>query len=101
MPNLNAGLGQNFSFGRATGNDNITTSQSLASTNFNVSTSMPLFSGLRITNQIASDKLNLQAAIEDLNKAKEDLTLNVTAYYLNILYNKELVNITQEQVNLS
>ena len=101
VPNLNAGLGQNFSFGRATGNDNITTSQSLASTNFNVSTSMPLFSGLRITNQIASDKLNLQAAIEDLNKAKEDLTLNVTAYYLNILYNKELVNITQEQVKLS
>jgi len=101
VPNLNAGLGQNFSFGRATGNDNITSSQSLASTNFNVSTSMPLFHGLSITNQIASDKLNLQASIDDLNKAKEDLTLNITAYYLNILYNKELLNITKEQVTLS
>ncbi|HRS67409.1 MAG TPA: TolC family protein [Paludibacteraceae bacterium] len=101
VPNLSAGLVQNFSFGRATGNDNITTSQSLASTNFTISTSMPLFSGFRIANQIASDKLNLQAAIEDLNKAKEDLTLNVTAFYLNVLYNKELVNITQEQVKLS
>lgn len=101
VPNLNAGLGQNFSFGRATGSNNITTSQSIASTNFNVSTSMPLFHGLRITNQIASDKLNLQASIEDLNKAKEDLTLNITAYYLTILYNKELLTITQEQVKLS
>ncbi|MDD3405998.1 MAG: TolC family protein [Sphingobacteriia bacterium] len=101
VPNLNANVGQNFSFGRATGNDNITTSQSMASTSFGVSSSMPLFSGLRITNQIASDKLNLQAAVEDLNKAKESLTINVTGYYLNILYYKELLAIANNQIILS
>src|SRR5574344_1497360 len=45
VPNLNANVGQNFSFGRATGNDNITTSQSMGATSFGVSTSMPIFTG--------------------------------------------------------
>lgn len=101
VPNLNAGLDQNFSFGRAAGSDNVISSQSVATTSFNVSSSMPLFTGLRIINQIASDKLNLQAAIEDLNKAKEDLSLQITAYYLNILYYKELLAIADEQITIS
>lgn len=101
VPDLNAGVNQNFSFGRATGNDNITTSQSMASTGFSVSTSMPIFTGLRVTNQIKADKLNLLAAVEDLNKAKEDVSLNVASYYLNVLYNKDLLVVAEHQVQLS
>ena len=101
VPDLNAGVNQNFAFGRATGNDNITTSQSMASTGFSVSTSMPIFTGLRVTNQIKADKLNLLAAVEDLNKAKEDVSLNVASYYLNVLYNKDLLVVAEHQVQLS
>lgn len=101
LPDLNAGLGQDFSFGRATGKDNVTVDQSMGNTTFRLSTSMPIFTGLRITNQIKADKLDLQAATDDLSKAQEDLTLQIAGFYLNVLYNKELVAIADDQVAIS
>lgn len=40
-------------------------------TNMSVSTSIPLFTGLEIPNQYALAKLNLKAALADLEKAKK------------------------------
>jgi outer membrane protein len=62
---------------------------------------MPVFEGFRIPNNIAVRKLNLMAATESLNKAKEDLALNVTSCFLQALYNKEILNIAELQVNLT
>ena len=64
-------------------------------------TSIPLFTGMQIPNSIALSKLNLKAAIEDLNKAKEDISIQVASYYLQVLFNEELVKIAQRQVELS
>lgn len=101
LPDLSAGIGQNFSFGRATGQDNVILNQSQASTSLNVGTTIPLFTGLRNLNQIRGGKLDLKAAISDLEKAKEDLALNVTAYYLQVLYTNALHGIAVEQLKLS
>ena len=46
-------------------------------------------------------KLNLKAAIEDLNKAKEDISIQVTSYYLQVLFNEELAKVAHNQVALS
>ena len=59
LPDLNAGIGQNFSFGRATSNNNVIVNQSQAATSMNVGTTIPIFTGLRNLNQIKSSKLNL------------------------------------------
>ncbi len=42
-PSVNASVGQNISFGRATGLDNVIVNRSQASTSFGVNASMPLF----------------------------------------------------------
>ncbi len=67
----------------------------------NLSTNVPLFTGLQLSNQYSLAKLNLQAAIEDLNKAKEDIAINVTSAYLQVLFNLELNKVAQNQVELS
>ena len=67
----------------------------------NLSTNVPLFTGLQLSNQYSLAKLNLQAAIEDLNKAKEDIAINVTSAYLQVLFNLELNKVAQSQVDLS
>ena len=56
---------------------------------------------MQLTNNIALAKLNLKAAVEDLNKAKEDISIQVTSNYLQVLFNKELSKIAHEQVMLS
>ncbi|MDE6181081.1 MAG: TolC family protein [Phocaeicola sp.] len=101
LPNLNGNVGQSFNFGRALQADNTYGNHNTANTNFSLSTSVPLFTGLRIPNNIALSKLNLKAAIEDLNKAKEDISISVTSAYLQILFNKELAKVAHNQVELS
>lgn len=101
LPDLNSSMDQSFYFGRGPGRDGTYQDQSQASSSFGISTSVPVFNGLRIMNQVRARKFDLQAAIEDLNKAKEDLALNVTAYYLKVLLNKELERIAADQIKLS
>jgi outer membrane protein len=62
---------------------------------------MPVFDGLKIPNDIAAKKLNLQAAMASLEKAKDDLAINIASYYVQVLYNKEILKIAQLQVELT
>lgn len=62
LPNLNGNVGQSFNFGRALQADNTYGDRNTKNTNFSLSTSIPLFTGLRIPNNIALSKLNLKAA---------------------------------------
>ena len=101
LPNLSANVGQSFNFGRGLQADNTYADTNTKSTNFSVGTSIPLFTGLEIPNTIALSKLNLQAAMEDLNKAKEDISMQVTSYYLQVLFNEELAKVAHDQVKLS
>lgn len=101
LPDLNAGIGYNFSFGRGTSADNTRKTETLRTGSFDVSASMPLFQGLRINRQIKGSQLDLAAAMEDLERAREDVAVNVMTRYLEVLYNKELVGIAERQLDLS
>ncbi|MGL4853065.1 MAG: TolC family protein [Phocaeicola sp.] len=101
LPNLNGGVGHSFNFGRALQADNTYASRNTNNTNFSLSTSVPLFTGMQIPNNIALAKLNLKAATEDLNKAKNDISVQVASAYLQILYAYELTKVAKEQVDLS
>ena len=101
MPSLNANLGQNLYFGRTPSRDGVIVDQNSANSSFQVQLNVPLFEGFKIQNTIAVRKLNLMAATESLNKAQEDLSLNVASYFFQALYNKEILSIAELQVNLT
>lgn len=101
LPNLNAGIGQNWSFGRGQTSSGLYESQTLSNSNLNISSSTPIFTGFQISNQIAKSKLDLEAATQQLERAKEDLSLNITSLYLQVLFNKEILKVNEEQLALS
>ncbi|MBQ4162906.1 MAG: TolC family protein [Parabacteroides sp.] len=101
LPSLNANVGQNFDFGRSPSKTGVIVDQNSANTSASINLSMPIFDGFQIPNDIAAKKLDLKAAIETLNKAKEDLAINVVSFYLQVLYNKEVKKIAELQVALS
>ncbi|MDR0420335.1 MAG: TolC family protein [Prevotellaceae bacterium] len=102
LPNLSATANQTFSFGRgASPADNSYQSLNSSSTSLSLSSTVPLFTGFQIPNEIAAAKFDLQAAIADFEKAREDIELAVISAYLQILYNKELLEITINQQALS
>ncbi len=71
------------------------------SNSFGLSTTVPLFTGFEIPNQQALTKLNLKAAMADLEKAKNDIAINVASAYLQVLFNQELSKVASGQVTLS
>jgi len=101
LPDLNASGGQNWSFGRTQIRTGLYENSNQSSTNLSLGSSIPLFTGFRIPNEIARDKLNLETSVRNLEKAKDDLALNVASLFLQVLFNKELLKINQEQLALS
>ena len=102
LPNINAGAGQRWNFGRTNNTPTgIYENQTISNTSVSVSSSTPLFTGFRIPNQIEQNKLQLETVIQNLEKAKEDLSLNVALLFLNVLFNKELLKVNEEQLTLS
>ena len=98
LPNLDASASQNFSFGRGLTSDNTYTNKSTSSTSFSLGTSVPLFTGLRIPNTIKLNKLNLEASTADLEKAKNDICVQVAQAYVQILYNLEIADVARRQI---
>ena len=110
LPNLNGNAGQSWNWGRTqtaikdekSGNySTVYVNTSSNGTNLNLSTSIPLFTGLEIPHQYTLAKLNLKAAVADLEKAKEDLAIQVASVYLQVLFNQELHAIAQTEVDIS
>ena len=71
LPNLNASIGTDFSFGRTLAADNTYRSDNQTSGSVSVAASMPLFEGLRINREIKGSKLDLAAAVADLALSTE------------------------------
>lgn len=101
LPDLNGSIGENFSFGRALTSDNTYMNRSTQSTSFSVGTSVPILTGGRIPADIKVRKLNLQAALQDFNHARENVALSVTSSYLEAICQKDLVQVAERQVELS
>ena len=100
LPGVSAGASQNFSFGRGLTEDNTYTHANTASTSFSVGADLPLFNGLRIQNNIALSQLNLAAATQDLEKARDDIRVAVAQAYVQILYNQEILAVAERQVEI-
>lgn len=110
LPNLNASAGQSWNWGRtqtAIKNENtgdystVYVNANSHGTNMDVRTNVPIFTGFDIPNQYALSKLNLKAAIADLDKAKEDISINIAEAYLKVMFNEELHQVALGQVALS
>ena len=98
LPDLSGSVGQNFSFGRGLTADNTYSNTNTSSTSFSLGTSVPLFTGFQIPNQIKLNQLNLEAATADLEKAKDDIRMQVAQAYVQILYNIEIADVAHRQV---
>ena len=98
LPDLSAGVNQNFSFGRGLTMDNTYTNKNTSSTSLQLGASVPLFTGFEIPNQIKLNQLNLEAATADLEKAKNDIRMQVAQAYVQILYDMEIADVAHRQI---
>src|ERR1041385_3806167 len=102
FPTLNASANQNYYFGRSV--DPTTyqfTTNQIRSNSFSLTSSLVLFEGFRLQNTLKQSNLNYLSAKYDLQKIQNDISLNVVTFYLQVLYNKDLLKQAQEQTAAS
>ena len=101
LPNLNASAGQSWNFGRSLNANNTYQSANSAQTSFGIGSSLVLFDGLKMKHNIDIRKADMYASEQDLEKIKQDITTSVAAGFLQILLNKELLQIATDQQELT
>jgi outer membrane protein len=99
LPSLNATVSQEMSFGRSQQSDGIYKALNTATSGVRVGTSVVIFNGNSINNNIANQNIALKKSFEDLQKAKDDVVLNIASGYLEILFAKELIKVSEAQVD--
>ena len=110
LPQVSGSASQSWNWGRtqtavvdeATGDySTVYVNTNNKNTSMSLGASLPLFTGLQLPNQNSLAKLNLKAAVADLDKAKEDIAINIASSYLQALFCRELLDVARSQAELS
>jgi outer membrane protein len=103
FPTLNAGASHNFSFGRALDETTyeFTQNQEVQTSNFSINSSITIFDGFQKWNTIDKNRFSLLASLQDLERIKNDISLNIASAYLQILFNQELVEVSLNQLAIT
>ena len=90
LPSVNGSAGYTYNFGKSINPyTNLSTNQEVQSMNLSATGNLPIFNGFQISNNLSQSKYEYMASNENLMKIKNDISLNVAAAYLQVLYSKE------------
>ncbi len=98
IPSVNASANEALNLGKnidPTTNSFVT--EAYHSTNMGISSSYNLFNGLQNANTIRQYRLTVEAGQYDIEKAKNDVTLNITTGYLQVLFANEILSVAKSQ----
>jgi len=100
LPTAGLNANQTFSFG--TNKDPFTNqfqAVNVRGNNFTASALVTLFSGFQLRNTIKQGTLDAQAARVDIDKARNDLSLNVASSFLQLLLAQELIRASEARLS--
>ena len=100
LPGVSAGASQSWSFGRSLTIDNTYANTNTASTSFSIGADMTLFAGGRISGNIHNARLGLEAAMSDLERIKDDVRVQVAQAFIQIVYNRSILDVARNQVTI-
>lgn len=98
--NFNSNYGWNFGLNIDPVTNQISQSQRQTAT-LGLSSNLVLFNGGRKYKNITRSNLEYLAAMYDLESMKNDISLNVAGFYLQILLNKEILAVAREQERIT
>jgi outer membrane protein len=98
FPSLNASATGKISWSRQFANNEYGSYKSSNGTDFGINSSVKLYNGLKTQNTIKQTELNYKAGQFDVETIKESVSLSVLDAYLQVLYAKEQVKISEKEI---
>ena len=101
FPTVSGSSNESVNFGRGLTSDNTyTTGATTTNTSFSIGAGMNLFDGMARPNNIKLSQLNLDAAVADLERARDDIRVAVAKAYVQVVYDYDILAVAREQVEL-
>lgn len=98
-PTLYGSANNNWNFGRSIDPfTNQFTNSTVLAQNYSLNSSWILFQGLQNQKTIQYNSIEMRALNEDMNALKENIALEVTGYFMDILYFKEEIRIRKNTI---
>jgi outer membrane protein len=102
LPDLNGGATHGYNWGQTVDRyTNTFATTRVQSNNFYLSSSVMLFAGLKNLNTIKQSQLDLMASHFDLDLIMDNISVAVASFYLDILYNQEILEVAREQLTVT
>jgi outer membrane protein len=95
--NMSSSAGRNFGLAVNPVTDQAI-NQSFSNAGFSANSSVTIFNGFRLRNSILQQRAEVEASKYELEKAKNDIALNVINAYLNVIFNQELLDNAKSQL---
>lgn len=101
-PNLNASASDAFQFGRSIDPfSNEFTTKNVQSFRASVNSSVTLFNGLQQYNTIHQNNYTYLSYLQEVDEVKNSISLQVATAYLQILFDKELLEVSRRQMDIT
>ena len=102
LPSLNSNASHSFNFGRSVDPyTNAFTLDRVRNNNIGASASVTLFAGFQNVNNIRMSNYDYLASKYDAEKIANDISINIITAFLQLMYNKELVAVNKDKLELS
>lgn len=99
LPTLSTGASSGFRWGRSINPvTNLFETARIGNVNLSANSNVTLFAGSRVSNNINQSKSNLEAGMYNIESTRNDITLNVINLFVNVVFNREQVNIAENQL---
>ncbi|MBN2349709.1 MAG: TolC family protein [Bacteroidales bacterium] len=99
LPDLNGSIEHQFSSGRSLNTETYEWEMSdKEQGSLGIGSSLNIFNGLQNYNTIQRNKYNFLASKANFEKAKNDISLQIASAYLRILFDKEILNVAEQQL---
>jgi len=100
LPNLMLDATEKFDFGRTLNRENTYDDLNSQNSSFSLSSEVSLFSGYRTTATIAREKIELRIQAFNQDQISKEISLQVVRSYYQVLLDREIVSIAEEQIKL-
>lgn len=102
LPTLNGNASHGYNWGQTVDPyTNEFATERVQSNNFYLSTQATLFNGFQKLNTIRQNQINLKMSQADIEKLMNDISLNVTTFYMQVLYYVEILKVNQNQLDIT
>ncbi|MBN4046930.1 TolC family protein [bacterium AH-315-P13] len=101
LPSLGANVGHGLTLGNAEVFNGQFVDRTSNSTNIGINVNQTIFNGFRNSYLFKQSQLNLETNQLELERIKDDISLNVANAYLNVLFNRERLETAKAQFDFS